>query len=309
MTSSLGNSVANRWKYNGVEFEESLGLNLYEMPLRQYDPSIAKWTSIDPVTHFSTSTYTAFDNNPVFWADPSGADSWKYLGGGTYINRRTGEETTDWERAVGETENGSNSKPPNDIIVNSEGIVTKVIPNDEPHRVLDENGNELFFNDDAYDKIWLSGVQKNDRLFFNIENKLIAKFILKAGINTSIWKRASGLGYLDTAKKSHGLADFGFNQLRSEFNMYNTEYDGYSEGNGAFFRVGGESTIYNFADVSQFIWGAWMRANHYNLFEAKTGAHINNVIFGVGLLDSNADQRAIENGHNYMNNLILSWKK
>jgi RHS repeat-associated protein len=59
-----------------VEFEESLGLNLYEMDMRQYDPAIARWTSIDPVTHFSMSTYTAFDNNPIYWSDPSGADSW-----------------------------------------------------------------------------------------------------------------------------------------------------------------------------------------------------------------------------------------
>nr|WP_299381216.1 DUF6443 domain-containing protein [Allomuricauda sp.] len=105
--SANGNDVANRWKYNGIELDETSGL--YEMPLRQYDPSIARWTSIDPVTHFSMSTYTAFDNNPVFWADPSGADSWKYLGGGTYINRRTGEETTDWRRAVGETSGGTDS--------------------------------------------------------------------------------------------------------------------------------------------------------------------------------------------------------
>ncbi|MBV7270725.1 hypothetical protein KCG49_16170 [Winogradskyella sp. WHY3] len=67
--------MASKYKYNGIELEESLGLNLYEMPLRQYDPAIARWTAIDPVAHHSMSTYTAFDNNPVFWADPSGADS------------------------------------------------------------------------------------------------------------------------------------------------------------------------------------------------------------------------------------------
>ncbi|MCL6294916.1 DUF6443 domain-containing protein [Jejuia spongiicola] len=67
--------LALNWKYNGTEYEEALDLNLYEMPLRQYDPAIARWTSIDPVVHHSMSTYTAFDNNPVYWADPSGADS------------------------------------------------------------------------------------------------------------------------------------------------------------------------------------------------------------------------------------------
>ena len=75
VVSSNGNSTAQKFKYNGVELEESLGLNLYEMEFRQYDPAIARFTSIDPVTHHSMSTYTAFDNNPVFWADPSGANA------------------------------------------------------------------------------------------------------------------------------------------------------------------------------------------------------------------------------------------
>ncbi|WP_299244094.1 DUF6443 domain-containing protein [uncultured Aquimarina sp.] len=74
------------YKYNGIELNEDLGLNLYEMPLRQYDPAIARWTSIDPVTHHSMSTYTAFDNNPVFWADPSGANAIEVNNDGITIN-------------------------------------------------------------------------------------------------------------------------------------------------------------------------------------------------------------------------------
>ena len=38
-------------------------------------PGIGRWTGIDPVVHYRHSTYNAFDGNPVFWADPSGADS------------------------------------------------------------------------------------------------------------------------------------------------------------------------------------------------------------------------------------------
>lgn len=45
------------------------------MDVRSYDPAIARWTSIDPVTHYNFSTYSAFDNNPLRFADPSGADS------------------------------------------------------------------------------------------------------------------------------------------------------------------------------------------------------------------------------------------
>ncbi|UOB16285.1 RHS repeat-associated core domain-containing protein [Abyssalbus ytuae] len=56
IVSANANSVASKFKYNGIELEESLGLNLYEMDLRQYDPAIARWTGIDPVTHYSQST-------------------------------------------------------------------------------------------------------------------------------------------------------------------------------------------------------------------------------------------------------------
>ncbi|SFZ93394.1 hypothetical protein SAMN05428642_103108 [Flaviramulus basaltis] len=66
---------ALKWKYNDVEFEEVLGLNLYEMDVRMYDPAIARFNGIDPVTHFSQGTSVGFDNNPIYWADPSGADS------------------------------------------------------------------------------------------------------------------------------------------------------------------------------------------------------------------------------------------
>lgn len=64
-----------QYKYNGKEWQDELGLNMYDMDMRQYDPAIARWVVLDPVIHHSMSPYNAFDNNPVFWADPSGADA------------------------------------------------------------------------------------------------------------------------------------------------------------------------------------------------------------------------------------------
>ncbi|NER16785.1 DUF6443 domain-containing protein [Spongiivirga citrea] len=69
------NSVASKFEFQGVEFEEALGLNLHEMDFRNYDPALGRFTSIDPVTHHSMSPYVAFDNNPIFWVDPSGANA------------------------------------------------------------------------------------------------------------------------------------------------------------------------------------------------------------------------------------------
>ncbi len=50
-------------------------MNWYDMNLRMYDPALARWMVQDPVIHYTKSTYNAFDNNPVYFADPSGADA------------------------------------------------------------------------------------------------------------------------------------------------------------------------------------------------------------------------------------------
>jgi RHS repeat-associated protein len=79
---AIGNPSAQKFGYNGVELEESLGLNLHEMDFRLYDPAIGRFNGIDPVTHHSFGTSVAFDNNPIFWADPSGADAYSASSGG-----------------------------------------------------------------------------------------------------------------------------------------------------------------------------------------------------------------------------------
>ena len=99
IVSANTNSIANKFKYNGKELEESLNLNLYEMDLRQYDPAIGRWTGIDPVTHWEYSTYSSFDNNPVFFADPSGADS-------TDPVMRAKENKPEWDNTISSNAGG-----------------------------------------------------------------------------------------------------------------------------------------------------------------------------------------------------------
>jgi RHS repeat-associated protein len=70
----LSADLINKYKFNGMEYQDELGLNLYDMDMRDYDPAIGRWTGIDPVTHFDQSPYMGMNGNPVFWADPSGAD-------------------------------------------------------------------------------------------------------------------------------------------------------------------------------------------------------------------------------------------
>ncbi|WP_299363357.1 RHS repeat-associated core domain-containing protein, partial [Winogradskyella sp.] len=143
VVSANANSIAQKFKYNGIELEESLGVDWYEMDVRQYDPAVARFTSIDPVIHYDFSTYNAFDNNPVFWADPSGANA----------GCPSCQTEEDWENYYSQAENTA-------MMVGDEsaydgfGRVTSM---------LDENGNSLVYLDGelqdlvVYDN-WLDAV-------------------------------------------------------------------------------------------------------------------------------------------------------
>jgi len=70
--------VKNKKGYNGKELQDELGLNMYAMDLRQYDPAIGRWVVHDPIVHNSQSPYSAFNGNPIYWADPSGMSGEHY---------------------------------------------------------------------------------------------------------------------------------------------------------------------------------------------------------------------------------------
>ena len=63
--------------FNGFEKDDEIkgDGNSYTTEFRQYDPRVARWLSLDPKTHHEYSPYSAFDNNPIYYVDPEGADS------------------------------------------------------------------------------------------------------------------------------------------------------------------------------------------------------------------------------------------
>ena len=68
----LGDSY--KYKYNGKELNEDLGLNLIDYGWRNYDPSLARWIGIDKMSekYYSNSPYHYADNNPVMNFDING---------------------------------------------------------------------------------------------------------------------------------------------------------------------------------------------------------------------------------------------
>ena len=74
MTSSNGNSTAQKFGYNNKELEESLGLNWLEYGARNYDPTIGRFMNIDRYSEsfMPISTYQYGANNPVLYLDYNG---------------------------------------------------------------------------------------------------------------------------------------------------------------------------------------------------------------------------------------------
>ncbi|MFO7852279.1 MAG: RHS repeat-associated core domain-containing protein, partial [Bacteroidales bacterium] len=64
-----------KYLYNGKEFQDELDLNLYDYGARFYDPSLGRFTGVDPLPKPHESVYAAFSNNPIVFVDPDGRDT------------------------------------------------------------------------------------------------------------------------------------------------------------------------------------------------------------------------------------------
>jgi RHS repeat-associated protein len=49
IVTTFASSLNNKYKYNGKEFQDELGLNVYDYGWRNYSPDIARWTQMDPL--------------------------------------------------------------------------------------------------------------------------------------------------------------------------------------------------------------------------------------------------------------------
>ena len=65
--------LANKYKYNGKEWQNDLGLNWYYYGYRNYDPAIARWTTMDPLLNdlkftFDDSNIDEDDEDDIYEA-------------------------------------------------------------------------------------------------------------------------------------------------------------------------------------------------------------------------------------------------
>ena len=140
---SYNSGTENRYRYNGKEYHQELNLGLYDYGARFYDPSIARWTSIDPLADIAPNKapYHFVSNNPINRIDPDGLTDFT-------VNKKTGEITQ-----VGET----NDEPDRILRTNKKGEVkykkngeAKVAIDDISKGIL-EDGLNLQENDGTFE--------------------------------------------------------------------------------------------------------------------------------------------------------------
>ncbi|WP_346432367.1 RHS repeat-associated core domain-containing protein [Flavobacterium lipolyticum] len=67
-------AASNKYKFNGKELQDELGLNMYDYGARNYDPAIGRWMNMDSKTeaYYPISPYQYVLNNPVVNIDVKG---------------------------------------------------------------------------------------------------------------------------------------------------------------------------------------------------------------------------------------------
>ena len=90
---STTTGVPNRYRYNGKELQDELGLGWYDYGARMYDPAVGRWNGVDiqAENYLAISPFAYVMNNPLKFIDPNGEEIWITTDGGSQVQYRNGK--------------------------------------------------------------------------------------------------------------------------------------------------------------------------------------------------------------------------
>lgn len=75
----------NKAKFNSIEQNRDLDLNMYDAFYRNFDPQVGRFCQVDPRPNEMYSQYAGMANNPIIFSDPLGDTTWIFGNDGRYM--------------------------------------------------------------------------------------------------------------------------------------------------------------------------------------------------------------------------------
>ena len=142
----------NRWRYSGKEEQEAINpaLPLIDYGARMYDPTIARWMSVDPLAekYYPVGPYIYCAGNPVRFIDPDGKIIRDTKGNIVYV--------TNGDRNIFDHKSGLSVTLEIGYVFADDGTPVQVLKNIDSNACWDTNCHGTSFTDGRF---WLNNDQ------------------------------------------------------------------------------------------------------------------------------------------------------